>query len=211
MHGTLSFCYTKAMHLKKYFPHFLLAAYLVEFAIAGIAPYSREVWYAENGPIFALVSIIVILYVRGVRFSNTAYAFMFVLPFWHTIGGYYTFERVPFDWFNHLFGFERNMFDRVGHFVVGFYAIPIMEYLTSRKLVAKTWVATTYAIFAIAFLAVFYEWIEWWFAVYNAGDAASAAFLGSQGDVWDAQKDMLMDVCGAIVSVFGYLLCKTKD
>jgi len=193
---------------KKYFPHFLLACYLVEFVVAGIAPYSREVWYVENGPIFALVASIVVLYIRGVRFSNTAYALMFILPFWHTIGGHYTFERVPFDWFNNLFGFERNMFDRVGHFAVGFYAVPIIEYLNSRKLVARTWVAATYAIFAVAFIAVFYEWIEWWFAVWNGGGAAGAAFLGSQGDIWDAQKDMLMDVSGALVSVVGYLLVR---
>lgn len=192
--------------IKKYFPHFLLACYLVEFVVAGIAPYSRTVWYVENGPIFALVAFITILYMRGVRFSNTAYALMFILPFWHTIGGHYTFERVPFDWFNNLFGFGRNMFDRVGHFTVGFYAIPIMEYLIGRKLVAKEWIAATYAVFAIAFIAVFYEWIEWWFAVYSGGGAAGAAFLGSQGDIWDAQKDMLMDVSGALVSVVGYLL-----
>jgi putative membrane protein len=190
--------------IKKYFPHLLLAVYVIEFIIAGFHPYSRDVWYAENGPIVLLVAAIVILYIRNVRFSNTAYALMFILPFWHTIGGHYTFERVPFDWFNHLFGFERNMFDRVGHFVVGFYALPIIEYLVGRGLVAKKWIAVTYAIFAIAFVAVFYEWIEWWYAEFWGG-SAGAAFLGSQGDIWDAQKDMFMDVCGAVLTVVAYL------
>lgn len=184
--------------MKKYVPHLLLIIYVVEFIIAGIAPYSRDVWYAENIPIVLLVVAIVVLYVRGVRFSNTAYALMFVLPFWHTIGGHYTFERVPFEWFSNLFGFERNMFDRVGHFAVGFYAFPIIEYLVDRGLVAKRWIAVTYAIFAVAFVAVFYEWIEWWYAEFWGG-SAGAAFLGSQGDIWDAQKDMLMDVLGAVV------------
>lgn len=192
--------------LKKYFPHFLLSVYVVEFLIAAIHPFSRSVWYVENGPIVALVVLVTVLYVRGVRFSNTAYALMFVLPFLHTIGGYYTFERVPFDWFNGLFGFERNMFDRVGHFSVGFYALPIMEYLVGRGLVAKKWVATTYAVFAIAFVAVFYEWVEWAYAAIWGGDTG-AAFLGSQGDIWDAQKDMLMDVLGAISATVLYLVC----
>ena len=89
---------------KNYFPHVLLGLYLVEFIVAGIAPYSRAVWYAENGPIFALVACIVFLYYRRIRFSNLAYALMFMLPFLHTIGGHYTFELVPFDWFNDLFG-----------------------------------------------------------------------------------------------------------
>ncbi len=199
--------------MKKYFPHLLLAIYIVEFIIAGIEPYSRAVWYVENGPIVLLVVAIVILYMRGVRFSNTAYALMFILPFWHTIGGHYTFERVPFDWFNTFFGFERNMFDRIGHFAVGFYAFPIIEYLHMRGLVAKKWVSVTYAIFAVAFVAASYEWIEWWYAATAGGDAG-AAFLGSQGDIWDAQKDMLMDVLGALVASALYLLmgvCKKKS
>lgn len=183
----------------------MLGVYIVEFIIAGIEPFSRAVWYAENGPIVALVALIVFLYSRGVRFSNTAYALMFILPFLHTIGGHYTFERVPFDWFNDLFGFERNMFDRVGHFAVGFYALPIIEYLVGRGLVAKKWIAITYAVFAVSFVAVFYEWIEWGYAEIWGGDSG-AAFLGSQGDIWDAQKDMLMDVCGALVATVFYLV-----
>ncbi|MFA6094399.1 MAG: DUF2238 domain-containing protein [Candidatus Paceibacterota bacterium] len=190
--------------LKKYFPHLLLLVYIVEFIIAGIHPFSRDVWYAENGPIVILVAIIVFLYVRKVRFSNTAYLLMFILPFWHTIGGHYTFELVPFDWFNNFFGFQRNMFDRVGHFTVGFYALPIIEFLVGKGLIAKKWIAATYAIFAISFVAVCYEWIEWWYAEFFGG-SAGAAFLGSQGDIWDAQKDMFMDVSGAVITALIYL------
>ena len=196
--------------IKKYFPHFLFVVYIIEFIVAGIQPYSRSVWYVENGPIVALVLFIVFLYWRKVRFSNFAYLLMFVLPFMHTIGGHYTFELVPFDWFNHLFGFSRNMFDRVGHFAVGFYALPIMEYLVAKKLVAKKFIVLTYAIFVIAFVAVFYEWIEWWYADLFGG-ASGAAFLGSQGDIWDAQKDMFMDVSGAVVTALGYLIFKKQD
>jgi putative membrane protein len=198
------------MSLSKKLPHILLAIYVIEFIVAAINPFSRAVWYVENGPIVALVALIVILYVRGVRFSNTAYVLMFILPFWHTIGGHYTFELVPFDWFGKLFGFERNMFDRIGHFSVGFYALPIIEYLVSRGRVASKTIAVTYAIFAIAFVAVFYEWIEWWYAAFYGGESG-AAFLGSQGDIWDAQKDMFMDVLGAVVTSAGYLIGSHKN
>ena len=105
--------------LKKHFPHLLLIIYVFEFIIFYFNPYSRAVWYPENTPIIILVLTLVLLYVRGIRFSNTSYAFMFALPFLHTIGGHYSFERVPFDWFNNFFSFERNMFDRVAHFSVG--------------------------------------------------------------------------------------------
>ena len=185
-------------YMKKYFPHALLAIYIIEFIWLGINPYSRDVWYAENGPIFLLVAVITFLYYKKVRFSNVTYFLIFLLPFLHTIGGHYTFERVPFDWFNNLFGFERNMFDRVGHFTVGFYALPIMEYVYSRGIIKSKLVTFLYGVFAIAFVAVCYEWIEWIYAV-KEGGSAGIAFLGSQGDVWDAQKDMLMDVLGAVV------------
>lgn len=196
--------------IKKYLPHVLLAIYSIEFVIAGISPFSRSVWYAENIPIVLLVLFIVYLYWKGIRFSNTAYVLMFVLPFLHTIGGHYTFEFVPFDWFNNLFGYSRNMFDRVGHFSVGLYALPIIEYLEMRKLVSKKIVAVSYSIFAIAFVAVFYEWIEWWYAVIWGGDSG-AAFLGSQGDIWDAQKDMFLDVLGAVITSALYLVFKNKE
>ncbi|OGI76882.1 hypothetical protein A3C57_03215 [Candidatus Nomurabacteria bacterium RIFCSPHIGHO2_02_FULL_33_12] len=195
--------------MKKYLPHILLSIYLIEAIVAGINPYSRSVWFAENIPIILLVLFIVILYKRGVRFSNTAYILMFILPFWHTIGGHYTFERVPFDFFNNLFGYSRNMFDRIGHFTVGFYALPIIEYLVSRGLVAKRAIAVTYAIFAIAFVAVFYEWTEWWYAELYGGESG-LAFLGSQGDIWDAQKDMLLDTLGAVAISIFYLISKKK-
>ncbi len=195
--------------MKKYFPHILLAIYIIEFIICAINPYSRALWWVENLPIVALVSMMVTLYVKNVRFSNLTYFLIFILPFWHTIGGHYSFERVPFQWFSDLFGFERNMFDRIGHFAVGFYALPIMEYVYSRKIITTKLVTILYGIFAIAFVSVCYEWIEWIYAVVAGGDAG-IAFLGSQGDIWDAQKDMLMDVSGAAVAGIIWIFKRNK-
>jgi putative membrane protein len=186
--------------IKKYFPHTLLTGYITLFVLLGLHPYARDVWYVENGPIFGIVVLLVIGWVRGLRFSNTAYAFMSVLLYMHTIGGHYTFERVPFEWFNNLFGFERNMYDRVAHFSVGFYAFPFAEYLVTRKLVNKKWIAYALPLFFIMALAALYELFEWWYAATFGGDAG-AAFLGSQGDIWDAQKDILMDTLGALVAL----------
>ncbi len=129
---------------------------------------------------------------------------MAVLVYWHTVGGHYTFERVPFDWFNNFFGFERNMFDRIGHFSVGLYAYPIAEYLVKNNKMSKR-LACLFSIFAIAFVAMSYELIEWAYAALSDPTAGSD-FLGSQGDVWDAQKDMLMDTLGAIGASVLYLV-----
>jgi putative membrane protein len=190
-------------------PHFLLAAYVILFIWGAIAPYDRAVWWAENIPIVLVVLSLVGLYMRGVRFSALAYVMMSILPYWHTIGGHYTFERVPFDWFNRSFGFERNMYDRIGHFSVGFYAFGIAEYLIIRKRMSVA-LACLFALFAISFVAMSYELIEWVYAAYGGNAEAGADFLGSQGDVWDAQKDMLMDTLGAVAAILLYLALRSR-
>ena len=190
-------------------PHILLAAYVVLFIWGAIAPYDRTVWWVENIPIVLVVVTLVVLYMRGVRFSALAYILMSILPYWHTIGGHYTFERVPFDWFSRAFGFERNMYDRIGHFSVGFYAFGIAEYLIVRKRMSVA-MACLFALFAISFVAMSYELIEWVYAAYGGNAEAGADFLGSQGDIWDAQKDMLMDTLGAVASIVLYLVLRSQ-
>lgn len=184
----------------KKLPVFLFCFYLLFFALLGIHPYSRSVWIAENIPIVLIVLALSIFYLKNIRFSNTAYLLMSVLVFMHTIGGHYTFERVPFDWFNHLFGFERNMYDRIAHFSVGFYAYPILEITERNRVISKRWVAGFFAVCVIATVAMSYEIIEWIYAALS-DPASGSAFLGSQGDIWDAQKDMLMDTLGALFAV----------
>jgi putative membrane protein len=188
-------------------PQILLAGYVLLFIWGAINPYDRAVWWAENIPIVLLVLTIVVLYLRGVRFSAVAYILMAVLPYWHTVGGHYTFERVPFGWFSRAFGFERNMYDRIGHFSVGFYAFGIAEYLIRTNRMSRA-LACVFAIFAISFVAMSYELIEWVYAAYGGSTQAGADFLGSQGDIWDAQKDMLMDTLGAIASIALYLVLR---
>lgn len=113
-------------------PHILLIIYIIVFTLLGIKPLSgREVWFAENLPILLIVLFLLITY-KSFKFSNLSYILMSFLIFLHTIGGYYTFLAVPFDFITNLFGFERNHFDRMAHFTVGFYAYPIAEFLTKK-------------------------------------------------------------------------------
>ena len=191
-------------------PLILFAGYVALFIWGAIKPYDRATWWAENVPIVGVVTALLILYWRGVRFSPLAYLMMAVLPYWHTIGGHYTFERVPFGWFDRLFGFQRNMFDRVGHFSVGFFAFGILEYLLGRRAMSRT-LASLFAIFAIGFVAMSYELLEWLYAAYGGNAQAGANFLGSQGDVWDAQKDMLMDTLGALTAVLLFVVLRRRQ
>jgi putative membrane protein len=185
----------------------LFAAYVVVFVWAGIQPYDRQTWWAENVPIVLIVAGLVLLYLRGFVFSPLAYALMSVLLYLHTIGGHYTFERVPFDSVTDAFGFERNHYDRVAHFSVGFYAFAIAEALVCRRAVRSRVVLALFPVFAIAFVAMSYELIEWWYAALAGGDAGSA-FLGSQGDAWDAQEDMLADTLGGIVATAAFFITR---
>lgn len=180
---------------KKYTPHLLAAVFAAIFILFGIAPVSREVWIAEVIPVLIVFALLVFTF-NKFRFSNASYLFMAFWLIWHTIGGHYTFANVPFDFVTNFIGAERNHFDRIGHFSVGFYAFPMLE-LALRKKWSGPVFACFFAIFFIMSIAAAYEIVEWWYAAAEGGEAG-IEFLGSQGDIWDAQKDMMADTVGAL-------------
>lgn len=188
--------------MKPKLPLILLGLYLVEFTILAVRPFDRGVWVAENAPIAMIVAFLIVTY-RRFQFSNLAYLLMSALVFLHTIGGHYSFERVPFDYVTNLIGAQRNHYDRIAHFTVGFYAFAIAEFIERRELSRSFWLTGLFAVFAIATVALGYEIFEWVYAV-KADPAAGIAVLGSQGDPWDAQKDMLADTLGAVAAVLLY-------
>jgi putative membrane protein len=198
------------MNKESKFLYWLSGIYLILFTILAFNPIDRATWFAENLTVWIILLVIFILYVKKIRFSNLAYGLMFVLIYLHTIGGHYTFALVPFGYVTDFFGFARNHFDRIAHFSVGFYAFALAEWLYSKKLVSNKFLLFTYPVFFIATIAVSYEVIEWIYAASSAPEAG-LAYLGSQGDIWDAQKDMLADTLGAIVvTVLFFIIRKPK-
>lgn len=193
--------------MKKYIPHALLSIWAILFVIGSFNPFDRSVWIVESATVWVVLIPLIIMYVKGIRFTNTAYILMGVFIFMHTIGAHYTFERVPFAWFNDFFGFERNMYDRVAHFSVGFYALPIYQFLRNRNIVQGGLAAGIFALCMIISVAAVYELFEWQFAIMS-DPAAGNSVLGSQGDIWDAQKDMLSDTLGAITVLLGVWIKK---
>lgn len=189
------------------FLKYLMIGYAVLFLILAINPVDRMTWFVENLTVWIILAVVIGLYLGGIVFSRIAYALMFVLIYLHTIGGHWTFALVPFDWVTNFFGFSRNHFDRMAHFSVGFYAFAIAEWLWHKKLVANKFLLFTYPIFVIATIAMSYELIEWIYAA-TANPEAGIAYLGSQGDIWDAQKDMLADTLGAIVAVVLFFIIR---
>ena len=189
----------------KNYPFYLLAVFAVLFIALGISPSSRSVWVAEVIP----VALAVVLLAAGFRrfgFSNWSYTLMFFWLACHTVGAHYTFAEVPFEWFRELVGAHRNPFDRVAHFTVGFYAFPVAEYLVRKQYAGKV-LAGIFGLFFVMAVAAAYEIIEWQYAVIVGGNDAND-FLGSQGDIWDAQKDMFCDTCGAVASLILFYLVR---
>ena len=194
--------------MKNIFP-ILVVIYILEFIILGIAPFDRATWFAENLPMVLIVLALVLTY-RKFQFSNLSYIFMFVLIYLHTIGGHYTFANVPFGFVTDLFWFERNHFDRIAHFSVGFYAYPLAEILVRHYKVQHNFIIYFFPLCFIAAVAGIYEVIEWIYADLSDPEAG-LAFLWSQWDIWDAQKDILADTLGAIFSLSIFALFNKKD
>ncbi|MEZ5535986.1 MAG: DUF2238 domain-containing protein [Thiolinea sp.] len=175
---------------------------------SGINPKDYFTWILEVAP--ALIGLLVLAFTRR-SFPLTPLVYGLIL--FHCIilmvGGHYTYAEVPlFDYFKDWFGFERNNYDKVGHFVQGFVPAMIAREIAIRKQVfnGRGWMNFFIICFCLAFSA-FYELIEWWVAVFS-GESAEA-FLGTQGYVWDTQSDMALALFGAIVGLI--LLAKLHD
>jgi putative membrane protein len=195
--------------VQKYFPHILAVIVLGLIIWSGINPTDRQTWWAEIIPALVMFVIFTTTF-HKFRFTNFSY-FLFLLCFiFQTLGASYTFAQVPFEWYSNLFGFTRNNYDRIGHFVAGFVAFPIAELVTRTKYITRKSAIYLFSLFALISFASVYELVEWGYAKYFGGKQASD-FLGSQGAIWDAQKDILMDTCGAIFSLFMFYFWGKKQ
>ena len=125
-------------------------------------------------------------------------------------GGHYTYAEMPlFNWLQNAFELSRNYYDRLGHFTQGFIPAMIIREVLIRKEVTKTgvWLFSIVVSMCLAISAA-YELIE--FIVAMLTGTAAEAFLGTQGDVWDTQWDMLFALCGAILSLAFLGKCHDK-
>ncbi|MBY6185542.1 DUF2238 domain-containing protein [Marinobacter hydrocarbonoclasticus] len=167
---------------------------------SGYQPKDTFTWFLEVLP--ALIGA-VLLVVTYRRFPLTPMLYLLILA--HCIvlmvGGHYTYAEVPlFDAIKPWFGFERNNYDKLGHFMQGFVpAILAREILIRRSVVkSRAWMNLFAVSICLAFSA-FYELIEWWVALLSGQSAE--AFLGTQGYAWDTQSDMGFALLGALAAL----------
>ncbi|MEE9524840.1 MAG: DUF2238 domain-containing protein [Thermodesulfovibrionales bacterium] len=179
---------------------FLLSVVAIGLIASGIGPYDRATWLLEVAPVLVGAAILIPAY-RRFPLTPILYRLLAIHALILILGGHYTYARVPLGfWMQDLFDLSRNHYDRIGHFAQGFIpAILVREILLRfSPLKRGKWLFFLVVSVCLAFSA-FYEFIEWWTAVLG-GDAATTAFLGTQGDVWDTQWDMFLCMFGAIIS-----------
>jgi putative membrane protein len=179
---------------------FLLLAFVAVWIWAAIKPLSREDWLLENWLVFLFLPLILLLG-HYFELSKVSYTLIALFGILHVIGSHYTYSLVPFGYvLQRWFGAERNMYDRMVHFAFGFLlAYPIREAFLRIAKVRGFWGYYLPLDVTLAMSAV-YEIVEWMVAA-RVDAKAGLAFLGSQGDVWDAQKDMLSAGCGAMLAM----------
>lgn len=190
------------------YPLLLLALFLAWWLILAIAPVYRQDWLLENLLVFIAFPLLVLTYGR-LRLTNTAYTLLFVFFALHELGAHYTYSEVPYDsWvqalsgrtLSEVFGLERNHYDRVVHFLYGLLITPAaIELLDARAPQRGIWRWLVPLLFMVSHSTV-YELVEWGAAEVFGGDLGQA-YLGTQGDVWDGQRDSALAAMGALVSV----------
>ena len=173
---------------------------IVLWVITAINPLYPRDWLLENLLVFIWGALLIFSY-RRFRFSNRSYALFTVFLSLHLVGAHYTYAETPFGfWLQNLFEFERNHYDRIVHFSFGLLiAYPMREILLRRSGVAVTWSYFLTINCVLAFSA-FYEVLEVIAAMIVSPELGDA-YLGTQGDEWDAQKDAFLAFLGSIVAM----------
>jgi putative membrane protein len=173
--------------------------YAIWWVAMAISPLDRSDWYMENALVVLGVALLVFTY-KSFPLSRISYTCIFVFMVLHALGAHYTYAMVPYqEWFPSLAG-GRNMFDRLVHFAYGLLlAYPIREMFLRIGNVRGFW-GYFLPLDLTMSTSMLYELIEWGAAV-TVGKELGAAYLGTQGDIWDAHKDMALASLGALIAM----------
>lgn len=177
----------------------LLTLVAAVFLWSAVNPLDYVIWSLEVFPA-VLGAVILISTYKRFRFTDAAYTLVALHAIILLVGGHYTYSEVPlFERLSEAFGLSRNPFDRVGHFFQGFTPAIVAREILIRTSPLKKGGWLFFIVVAICLsISAFYELLEWWVALLS-GEPGSA-FIGAQGDIWDAQWDMFLALIGSIIS-----------
>jgi len=187
------------VRVHRHFYMVLLSILSAVFVWSAIHPADRLTWALEVAPVVIALPLLIVTY-RSFVFTPLVYVLILIHALILLVGGHYTYAEVPwFNWLRDTYELSRNYYDRLGHFAQGFVPAMVAREVLLKKspLVPGRWLFFIVSCICLSVSAV-YEFIEWWVAAYEGG--AADAFLGTQGDVWDTQWDMLMALVGAVVA-----------
>ena len=167
---------------------------------AAISPFDRFDWLLENVLVFVYALVLVASY-RRFAFSNVSYALFAAFLTLHLVGSHYTYAETPIGYsLKEIFSLSRNPYDRIVHFAYGLLlAYPLYELLRRAGRLSISWAAFM-AVNLILSSSGFYEVVEGMVAVAVSPELGNA-YLGTQGDVWDAQRDMLAATAGSVLAM----------
>ena len=177
----------------------LLFVVLLILLWSGVHPRDRYTWLLEIAPVLIAAPVLLLSY-RHFPLTNLVYIGIALHAMILMVGGHYTYAQVPlFNWIRDEFGLSRNHYDRLGHLAQGFFpALIAREILVRKKIIGPgAWLFFIVVCVCLA-ISASYELIEWAVAELSGDDAV--AFLATQGDVWDTQKDMAMALLGSILA-----------
>ena len=165
-----------------------------------IEPFDRRDWLLENLLVFIYGALLLLTY-RRFAFSNLSYGLFGIFLSLHLVGAHYTYAETPFGfWLQDQFDLSRNHYDRIVHFSFGLLlAYPFRELLIRGAGVKPRW-SYLMAVITVFGFSGFYEALEAVVAVVVSPELG-AAYLGTQGDEWDAQKDTALAGCGAVAAM----------
>ena len=177
----------------------LLGVFMVVWGSTLIHTTDMTNWIMENALVFIFGGVLVFTY-KKYQFSDLTYLLICVYLILHVYGSKYTYAENPFGyWLQDYFDSSRNHYDRIVHFSFGFMLPYPMREMFLRIFKFPTWVAWILPIELTLSISGLYELIEWAVADIVFPEQG-AAYLGSQGDIWDAQKDMFLATLGAILA-----------
>jgi len=178
-----------------------LGIFFLTLVWSAIEPKDYPTWALEVAPAIIGLAIMAFTY-NSFRLTTLLYILILAHCVILIVGGHYTYAEVPlFDYLKPVFGWERNNYDKLGHFMQGFVpAILAREILIRKAVVASTAWRNLFIISICLAFSAFYEMLEWAVAVLTG--TASEAFLGTQGYIWDTQSDMGMALLGAGMALF---------
>jgi putative membrane protein len=178
----------------------IAAGYAAVWIATAIAPKYPSDWLLENLLVFAFVPVLVASH-RRFQFSNGSYLLIAVFLSLHAYGAHYTYSEAPFGfWMRDALGLSRNHYDRIVHFSFGLLLAPPLREMAVRALGLRRAWSWVFPFACALSLSASYEIIESWVARIANPDLGTA-YLGTQGDEWDAQRDMALAMLGAIVGL----------